>query len=201
MKRTGSLVWGIVLLLAGVALTLQYTNVISITGNLVVPVILLALAVVFHLYYFLSRNNNEGLLVPGGILLTYGLMFLWAAISFDNSLSKLWPLFIIGPAVGLFELYVFSGGRQSSMIPVFILTAIGGAFLLRNLADLDFNIVLAVVLVCIGLGLMVSALFRNNRKQQYTSQSQTVQPEIKVEPPVEPVVEGKAEPVQEEPKQ
>lgn len=195
MKRINSLVWGTVLLLVGVVLTLGQLNVLNITTDLIWPIILLSLALLFHLYFFLSSSRNEGLLVPGGILLVYGFYFL-AVSGFDAEPSKLWPLFILGPAFGLLELYVFSKGRSGSLIPVFILAAIGGGFLITFNTDLRVEVIFAIILIGIGLSLMVSAIFRGPRKNGYRPI------EVKAEPRVEPVTDVKAEPtVEQAPKQ
>jgi hypothetical protein len=191
MKRVNSMVWGTVLLLAGLVLTLGQLNILDLS-NMLVPIILLALAVIFHLYYFLSRSGNEGLLVPGGILLTYGVMF---AVSRDSGIFEngLWPLLIIGPAVGLFELYAFSRGRQGSMVPVFILTAVGGAFLLVNFYNMSFGVIAAIVLIVLGVSLMITAFFKGPRKNEYGQYQTGVQTKpVDPEPP-------KAEPKPEEP--
>ena len=179
MKRINSMVWGIVLLLAGVVLTLSQLRVIDISGNMTVPVILLGLSVVFHLYYFLSRVGNEGLLVPGGILLVYGFLFL-AIELWPVSMGMLWPLFILGPAVGLFELYAFSGGKKGSMVPVFILTAIGGGLLLYNMDIASFGVIAAIILIGIGVALMITAFIRSPRDHGNSTYTPPVV-EVKVE--------------------
>ncbi len=161
MKRINSLVWGTVLLLVGVVLTLGQLNVIRLDGDMTWPVIVLAIGLIFHLYYFFSREHNEGLLVPGGILLVYGVLFLLS--QGGQSIGKLWPLFILGPAFGLFELYVFSKGRKGSMIPVFILTAIGGGLLLMYYDVANGQVILAILAVCLGAGLMISSFVRSSR--------------------------------------
>lgn len=164
MKRINSLVWGTVLLLLGIVLVLNQLELINVRSGMVFPIILLALSLLFHLYYFFSGRGSEGLLVPGGILLVYGLMFLLGdVLPLQGNIfyNGLWPLWVLGPALGLFELYVFSHGAKGSMVPVFILTAIGGGFLLNTLLDVSFSIVLAIVLIGIGVGLMVNALSRS----------------------------------------
>ncbi len=167
MKRINSLVWGTVLLLIGVVLTLGQLNIIRLDGDMTWPILLLAIGLIFHLYYFFSREHNEGLLVPGGILLVYGVLFLLT--EGGQSVGKLWPLFILGPAFGLFELYVFSRGHKGSMIPVFILTAIGGGFLLMNYDVANGQVILAIIAICLGAGLMVSAFMRSSKYKNGTS--------------------------------
>ena len=162
MKRINSLVWGTVLLLIGVVLTLGQLTNIRLDGNMTWPILLLGAGLIFHLYYFFTREQNEGLLVPGGILLVFGVMILLIQTA-GQSLGKLWPLLILGPAFGLFELYVFSRGRKGSMIPVFILTAIGGGFLLMNYDVAKSQVILGMLAVCLGAGLMISSFVRSSR--------------------------------------
>jgi hypothetical protein len=165
MKRNGSLiVWGIILLVGGVLLLLAQAKIIVDIQSLIVPIILLGLGLAFHLQYFFSGRKNEGVLVPGGILLVYGLLFL-AVQRFGQSFQILWPLFILGTALGLFELYVFSRGRSGSMAPVFILTAIGGGALLFTCGVVsDWNVFIAALLIVIGASLMAGAFVRGYRK-------------------------------------
>ncbi len=185
MKRVNSLVWGTVLLLLGVVLVLNQLNVLDVQRGMAFPIILLALAVLFHLYYFFSGRGNEGLLVPGGILLTYGLMFLISELYGDKGTifhSGLWPLLILGPALGLFELYAFSRGAKGSMVPVFILTAIGGGFLLNTFLDVSFTVVLAIVLIGVGAGLMINAM--GHRGQPHNTEPPRPSEPLRQEPPV-----------------
>ena len=180
MKRINSMVWGTVLLLLGVLLIANQLGYIDITGGMPFAIILLALSVLFHLYYFFANKGNEGLLVPGGILLVYGLMFL-ASTRVGIFNSGLWPLLILGPALGLFELYVFSRGQKGSMIPVFILTAVGGCLLLKNFSNVPYSVVLAVILIGIGAALMISAVIKSSGKENRSYQQPQVV-DVKVEP-------------------
>jgi hypothetical protein len=180
MKRINSMVWGTVLLLIGIVLTMNELKWINISGDITMPIILLGLSVVFHLYYFLSNGRNEGLLVPGGILLVYGLLFL-GVNQFGSifSIGTLWPLFILGPALGLFELYLFSRGTKGSLIPVFILTIIGGGFLLNNIGIASFGVILAIILICVGIAMMISALLKGSFKSGYKPIDVKPEPEQK----------------------
>lgn len=168
MKRNHSLiVWGTLLLVAGIFLILGQIGVIRDYEQILVPGgVLLAISLAFHLFYFFSPSKNEGLLVPGGILLVYGLMFLaphiWPQISL---MGNLWPLFLLGPALGLFEMYVFSRGRSGSMIPVFILTVIGGGMLLYTCGVFNnFSIIVALLLIGVGAACIINAFVINARR-------------------------------------
>jgi hypothetical protein len=161
MKRNNALIlWGTLFLIAGAFLILGQTGVIADYDRLILPAILLGISLAFHLQYFLSSGRNEGILVPAGILLVYGLLFLATAL-WDAPMNMLWPLFILGPAVGLFEMYAFSGGRSGSMIPVFILTVIGGSFLLLTCRVVgNFMLVVALLLIGLGAACMINAFVK-----------------------------------------
>lgn len=165
MRRNNSLIiWGTLLLVAGIFIILGQTGIIHNYDQIVWPAaVLLGISLAFHLAYFMSSGRNEGLLVPAGILLVYGLMFIvpqiWPQVTI---LGQLYPLFILGPAVGLFEMYVFSKGRSGSMIPVFILTVIGGGLLLFTCGIFtNFSIIIALLLIGIGAACMINAFVVN----------------------------------------
>jgi hypothetical protein len=186
MKRNNSLiVWGTILLFAGAFLILGQTGVITHYDQYYIPAILLGLSIAFHLQYFLSSGRNEGILVPAGILLVYGLLFLAVQLWPQATMEKLWPLFILGPAVGLFEMYAFSGSRSGSMIPVFILTAVGGCALLLTFGVFsDWRIIVAILLIGVGTACMVNA-FLVPRKGNSARQAAGSGPETKTEPKTE----------------
>jgi len=65
----------------------------------------------FEASYFISCKD-AGLLVPGGILITYGLLFLFNVYYGWNLMDNLWLIFPLGVAIGLFQLYLFEVGRS-----------------------------------------------------------------------------------------
>ncbi|WP_413374207.1 hypothetical protein [Paenibacillus taichungensis] len=84
------------------------------------------LGLFFHWLYFSMIGRGIGLLVPGGILLTAGVVS-QIAMLFGNW-STMWPGFILAVAVGLFELYWFGGRNKWLLIPINILTVISLLF-------------------------------------------------------------------------
>ena len=80
------------------------------------------LGLFFHWLYFSMIGRGVGLLVPGGILLTAGIVS-QIAMLFDNW-GTMWPGFILAVAVGLFELYWFGGRNKWLLIPINILTVL-----------------------------------------------------------------------------
>lgn len=83
--------------------------------------------VLFHwLYFSVLDRRGVGLLVPGGLLLTSGIVC-QIAMLFDLW-SIMWPGFLLATAVGLFELYVFGGHNKWLLIPIHILTMLSVLF-------------------------------------------------------------------------
>ncbi|MGI5877085.1 MAG: LiaI-LiaF-like domain-containing protein [Christensenellales bacterium] len=161
MKKTASFFWGIILVLLGVMMILDQQGILPLAwGRVWWPIALITLALLFHIIAFAHSPRNPGLLVPGGILLVYGGLFLYCAIRGWGEMRVLWPLFLLGPALGLAELKIFSGGRDGSWIPVVILTGVGGFFLVRHFTDMTHEIFAAVLLILLGVFLVARQLIR-----------------------------------------
>ena len=75
-KNNSRFVWGIILVCLGCLLILSNLGVIPSIVRLIGlfwPLILIFMSLMFHVGYYTNRNN-VGLLVPGGILLTVGIV-------------------------------------------------------------------------------------------------------------------------------
>ncbi|MBN2796144.1 MAG: hypothetical protein JXR88_12105 [Clostridia bacterium] len=117
------------------------------------PFFLIGPGLAFELSYF-NHNGPVGLLVPGGILLTYGLLFQFCTFFGYGHMAYLWPLFIGAVGIGLFQLYYF-GTRPKPLLFVsfgFIgFTLISMFFALLNLKG---NFALPIILIAVG-GMML----------------------------------------------
>jgi hypothetical protein len=102
-----------------------------------------------HFAFFTGIDRNAGILVPGGILTTYGALF-YANVFFGwHIMADLWPMFLIGIAVGLFELYLFGNHDKGLLVPVAILGGVGLSALLRTFISFDFKDYLVPVILII----------------------------------------------------
>ncbi|MCC2683286.1 MAG: hypothetical protein K0R75_185 [Paenibacillaceae bacterium] len=121
---------GSVLLLFGVFLFLNKGAVINpgtIFAYFWPSLFVIPLGLFFHwLYFSVTKRRGVGLLVPGGILFTAGLVCQLAMLL--DGWSYMWPGFILAVAVGLFELYFFGSRHRGLLIPIYILTVIGLLF-------------------------------------------------------------------------
>jgi len=145
MKKINYL-FGLFLLFIGVLLILANFGVVEIVWDNLWPLFLLIPGIVFELSYFIYRKDdgNRGgiedfpgssLLVLGGILITYGLLF---------SVNVIYGWHLL-------QAYLFGGREKYLLIPVGILGAISLFFLINNLLFVDFMLLAGIVLVIIGI--------------------------------------------------
>jgi len=160
MKKINYL-FGLFLLFIGVLLILANFGVIEIAWDNLWPLFLLIPGIVFELSYFIYRKD-AGLLVPGGILITYGLLFLVNVNYGWHLMDNLWPIFPLGVAIGLFQLYLFGGREKGLLIPVGILGAVSLFFLVNNLLFVDFRLIAGIILVLIGIWFIFKKSNSNN---------------------------------------
>ncbi len=155
-KRSLMLVFAVSLIVLGFVGLLGAFQIILITWEKVWPLFLLVPGLVFEVVYF--RNNKlSGLLVPGGILITLGLLFFLCAFTDYGILQYLWPVFIMAPGIGLLQMYYLASRVKGVFIGGIIPFAIGALFMFFTLLQHTFFSV-AFPAVLIGIG--VYFLFR-----------------------------------------
>jgi len=123
-NHSGKLGWGIILIVIGMLLILGNLGIVPTFWQLMDvfwPMIIIFAALMFHVGFY-SNKKLYGLLMPGGLLLTVGIVCQTSEI-FDLW-DFMWPGFILAPAVGLFEMYIFGKRSKGLLIPVGILTGL-----------------------------------------------------------------------------
>lgn len=173
-KQTGKIGWGIILICFGAILILGNLGIVPSFGRLVGtfwPMIIIFISLMFHVGYY-SNPKHVGLLVPGGILLTVGIVcqssMLWDIWGF------MWPGFILAPAVGLFELYIFGNREKGLLIPVGILTGLSLIFFSMTFHTLSTIARYVIPATLIFIGLVVLAKDRrqsNGYQNDYQNQN------------------------------
>lgn len=121
---------GALLLLLGVVLLLNQGETFG-PGRIFAlfwpSLFVIPLGLFFHwLYFGMMGRKGIGLLIPGGTLLTVGLVCQIAMLF--NNWSYMWPGFVIAPAVGLLEFYWFGNRNKWLLIPINILTVLSLLF-------------------------------------------------------------------------
>jgi len=161
---------GPLLVLLGAYLLLNPGGVLSpgqLIGYFWASMFIIPLGVFFHwLYFQVNSRKGVGLLVPGGILLTVGIVCQISMLT--GGWEYMWPGFIMAPAIGLFELYWFGGRNKWLLIPINILMILSMLFFMVFTIGSLFSVkifgqpFLAIVLILGGAVMLI----RNPRKSQ-----------------------------------
>ncbi|XEC94747.1 hypothetical protein AB6A23_26255 [Paenibacillus tarimensis] len=159
---------GAVLVLLGAGLFLNGGDAIGpgrLLGYFWPTLFVIPLGLFLHwLYFYLTGRKGAGLLIPGGILITSGIVC-QIAMLMDNWVY-MWPGFIFAVAVGLFEFYWFGGRNKWLMIPISILSVLSllffSVFSIGALfAGIGGQPIVAVIIILAGAWLLVG---RGKRK-------------------------------------
>jgi hypothetical protein len=150
-RRTNRYSLGWIIALVGLAILLGELGFFSALGSFFWPLLLLVPGIILHLLHF-NRSLPSSVLIPGGILVIYSLMFFYCNIFGWGSMSYLWSAFIFGVAVGLYEYYLFDRYPPRG---VFIAAVALGAlslvlFVISTIAFLGMYLV-AALLIVIGI--------------------------------------------------
>lgn len=162
MKRSNSMLGGAFVILGAIMLSARFLfgkNMFSLGPDDFWPMIVLMAGVVFELVYFVTLKA-PGFLVPGGILTTYGLLFFFEVATDWSFAEYTWPVYIIGVAIGLFQLYLFSGRPKGLLIAVGILAGVALTALIVIifrifLSTVDLGLVIPALLIFVGLVLVL----------------------------------------------
>lgn len=147
---------GIILLLAGVVILLGKLGVFSFLGAIFWPLLVLIPGVLLHVLYF-GRLVPAVVLVPGGMLVVYALLFVVCNLFGWDSLKYLWPLFIFGVAAGLYEYYLFGSSRPSVVLTASIALAAASAVFVVLVLLWSWGIyAIAVAFIAAGGWMMLS---------------------------------------------
>ncbi|MFN0225068.1 hypothetical protein [Paenibacillus sp. KR2-11] len=130
MRHVSRYIIGIVLILLGAGLFLnegQHIGVGTIFEYYWASIFILPLGLFFHwLYFSMTAPRAPGLLIPGGILVTVAIVC-QISMLFD-AWGSMWPGFVLAPAVGLYEFYLYGSRSRHLLIPITILTVISLLF-------------------------------------------------------------------------
>lgn len=147
---------GIILLLAGVVILLGKLGVFSFLGAIFWPLLVLIPGVLLHVLYF-GRLVPAVVLVPGGMLVVYALLFVVCNLFGWDSLKYLWPLFIFGVAAGLYEYYLFGSSRPRVLLTASVALAAASAVFVIFVLLWSWGIyAIAVAFIAAGIWMMLS---------------------------------------------
>lgn len=158
MRRNSSSLGGLLIIAGGLLLAARFLfrdPIFSLDAGDFWPIIILLAGAGFELAYYIPLKA-PGLLVPGGILTTYGLLFFFETATNWRFAAVTWPVYLIGVAVGLFQLYLHNGRPRGLLTAVAIIGGIAAAcFIVMTfkfvLGIVDLGVLIPVVLLAGGL--------------------------------------------------
>ena len=164
--KTSDMVIGVGLVILGILFLFENFGYIAFDFQDIWPGCVILAGAGFWIGYIQDKKNS-GLLMPGTILIIYGLMFFYCSVEGWQSMSYLWPLFIIGPGIGFFMMYLFGQKEKGMLIPASILTGLGILFMLSKSGVMRYW---PIVLIILGIVMIVRYQIksRSGEKNQVT---------------------------------
>ncbi|UNK20077.1 hypothetical protein MNQ98_08700 [Paenibacillus sp. N3/727] len=154
MSSKKDLMLGLFIVTAGVVILLGKLGVFGFLGRTLWPIVLLLPGLLLHVLFF-GRRASAAILIPGGILTVYGVLFLICSFWGWDLMHSLWPILILGIAVGLYEYYLYERPRPGAVFP----TALG--LMLLSVVIFIFTwlntgafYIIALVLIAAGIWLI-----------------------------------------------
>lgn len=133
------------------------------------PIFLLIPGLAFELIYF-SNHKSPGLLVPGGILITLGIIFLFQTYTNWIFAGFMWPFYVLAPAIGLFQLYLFGTHNYNLLIPVGILTTVAVVGVLSNMYSfINASYIWPIALIVVGFIILLGRNGHDSNSSNHSS--------------------------------
>ena len=158
--------WGFFFIMTGILLFISKMFGIQLFHmDRLWPIFVLIPGLCFNLAYF-STRKAPGLLVPGGILTTIGLLFFFETMTKWHFAQYTWPIYPLAVAVGLFQLYLFGERRRELLVPVGILTLVSvtsfASMIFGNIFRvINTSLTAPAVLILIGIFLIFKKANKN----------------------------------------
>lgn len=152
MSSKNDIKLGIFIVVAGIVILLGKLGVFGFLGSVLWPLVILLPGVLLHMLFF-SRRASASVLIPAGILTVYGLLFGLCNIWGWDLMKDLWPVLLLGVAVGLYEYSIYAPGRTGG------LTAIAVSLGILSFALCVFSLMGTGALYLIGIVLIAAGIW------------------------------------------
>jgi len=123
------------------------------------PFALIIPGAVFFLAYFKDRSNY-GVLMPGSVLLTIGIYFIYSIETNWKYMEDYWPVFILGPGIGFFLMFFATGMKKDFWIPGTILITLSIIFFMKAWQFMEYW---PVILILVGIYSLYSGIKSKNK--------------------------------------
>lgn len=166
--RKGNYYVGLLLIAIGaiivISKSLFHIKIFEFNTNDFWILIVLLIGLSFEFGFFLS-GRYPGLLVPGGIITTAGLLFMFEVVTDWSFAEYTWPIYILSVAIGLFQMYLFSKREKGLLIASLIVGGISVFFIICEFINDITSIVhprvfVPVALIAGGVALFFSGISR-----------------------------------------
>lgn len=161
MNKSSTSFLGLLLIIIGGVSILNQTLGLHLFQNIQLwPLFVLIPGLCFEYSYF-STRKAPGVLVPGGILTTLGCLFIFETNTNFMFAEYTWPVYVLAPAVGLLELYLFGSHNKALLIPITILLTVAtvsfaNIFLGSIFRFINMSLIWPIILIVLGVLLILN---------------------------------------------
>ncbi|HFE64031.1 MAG TPA: hypothetical protein ENK14_06385 [Caldithrix sp.] len=122
-----SLIWGILLIIVGLLFLGNNLDWFYLDWETMWPLLMIIGGVLFWIGWLANRKET-GLLMPGTILLAYGLLFEYCVLFGWYWMDEYWPVFLLGPGLGFLFMYFLGNREKGLLIPAGVLIVLSLLF-------------------------------------------------------------------------
>jgi len=124
------------------------------------PFTIIAIGAFFEIIYF-SNKRYHGVLIPGGILTTIGLLHLFEVITSWEFSSYTWPIYTLAIFIGFFQVYLVKKEKWAltlSLIFFFIFLFLSSLVVIYTIGlEISFSIMFSILVIVIGFILLFTS--------------------------------------------
>lgn len=163
MSSRNDMKLGLFIVCAGLVILLGKWGVFGFLGRILWPLLLLVPGLLLHVFVF-GRRLTPAALIPAGILTVYGLLFGICNTFGWGLMAYLWPVLLLGVAVGLYEYSLYASSRTRGLTAgAVVLGAVSLLLMFLGLLGTGFIYIVGAALVLAGIWLIFGGGRRRNR--------------------------------------
>lgn len=152
MSSKNDIKLGVFIAVAGLVIVLGKLGVFGFLGRTLWPLVILLPGVILHMLFF-TRRASASVLIPAGILTVYGLLFGLCNLWGWGLMAHLWPVLLLGIAVGVYEYSLYAPGRTGGLSAIAVILGI------LSLVLCIFSLLGTGVIYLIGIALIAFGLW------------------------------------------
>lgn len=162
MKRNETAIGLILVIMGAIAILDNFFHIKIFSMARLWPLIILLPGLLLE-YTYARTRTLPAILIPGGILTSLGIFFLFNTYTNWRFAGYTWPFYPLTFAIGLYQYYRFAGKPKPLLIPIYIISIFCGiSFTAIFFTWLNRRFFAAIVLVIVGLYLLLKSTFTKN---------------------------------------